>query len=471
MLPFNDYDFVYFIGIGGIGMSALAQLFAKQGYQVFGYDQSPSAIVSQLRKEGILIACEDRLEAIPDIICNHPSQTLVIYTPAIPADSPILNYFKEVGYKIQSRAEILGTISKQFVTIAVAGTHGKTTTSAMIAHILHQSDLPMVAFVGGMMQLYDTNLLYNHSLDNVQFMVAEADEFNRSFLHLKPTFSIVTAADADHPETYTTAAQMEASFREFVCQNQKNVLIQHRAADQLKIATHYNMPVLTYGLEQGNIIADNISITPHQSTFDYLGTDTTIANIVLPIAGLYNIENALAAITICLEVGLTASQIQTAMASFPGIKRRFSFVCSHVQYLLIDDYAHHPVEISALLHSVKKLYPSSRITAIFQPHLFSRTKAFYKTFAASLSLADQVFILPIYPAREAPMAGITAQLIFDELTCSRKALVTMGDLLTELASDATMQGHQVILTIGAGDIGAAVSTIAAGLQQIFDKVP
>ncbi|CAH2559692.1 UDP-N-acetylmuramate--L-alanine ligase [Cardinium endosymbiont of Oedothorax gibbosus] len=467
MLPFNDYAFIYFIGIGGIGMSALAQLCAKQGYQVFGYDQYPSAVVLQLEREGITIYCNDTLTAIPEVICNQPNQTLVIYTPAIPTDSPILNYFKGAGYKIQSRAEVLGIISKPFATIAVAGTHGKTTTSAMIAHILYQSDLPMVAFVGGMMRLYDTNLLYNRSLEDVELMVAEADEFNRSFLHLQPTFSIVTAADADHPETYTTTALMEDGFIEFIQKNQKNLLIQHRAADQLKVCNHYDKPFLTYGLDQGDVVAGNVAIAPHQSTFDYLGPGTTISNVVLPIAGLYNIENALAAITICLTLGITETQIRTAIANFPGIKRRFSFVCNHEQYLFIDDYAHHPVEISALLSSVKKLYPNSAITAIFQPHLFSRTQAFYKTFATSLSLADQVFILPIYPAREVPIPAVTAQLIFDELTCKRKALVTMDGLLTELTVCATIQAHQIILTIGAGDIGQAVSAIATTLQQIF----
>ena len=465
MLPFNDYAFVYFMGIGGIGMSALAQLFAKQGCQVFGYDQSPSAVVLQLRREGITIDCNDTLAAIPEVICNHPSQTLVIYTPAIPTNSPILNYFKGNGYKLQSRAEVLGLISRQFTTIAVAGTHGKTTTSAMIAHILYQSDLPMVAFVGGMMHLYDTNLLYNRSLDDVKLMVAEADEFNRSFLHLQPTFSIVTAADADHPETYTTAALMEDGFIKFIQQNQQNLLVQHSVADQLAVRKHYDKPFLTYGLDQGDIVAGNVTIAPHQSAFDYLGSGVTIPNLVLPIAGLYNIENALAAITTCLELGVTAAQIDTAIASFPGIKRRFSFVCNHAQYLLIDDYAHHPVEISALLNSVKKLYPNSGITAIFQPHLFSRTKAFYKAFATSLSLADQVFLLPIYPAREAPIPGVTTQLIFDQLTCKRKALVTMDSLLTELTAYVTIKAHQVILTIGAGDIGEAVSAIAETLQQ------
>ncbi|WP_419241590.1 UDP-N-acetylmuramate--L-alanine ligase [Cardinium endosymbiont of Nabis limbatus] len=467
MLPYNDYVFIYFIGIGGIGMSALARLCARQGYQVFGYDQSPSALVEQLRAEGISISCTDRLAAIPEAICHHPNQTLVIYTPAIPTDSTILNYFKRTGYKIQSRAEVLGNISKSFTTIAVAGTHGKTTTSAMVAHILYQSNLPMVAFVGGIVQLYDTNLLSNGLLDDIQFMVAEADEFNKSFLHLQPNFSIVTAADADHPETYTTAALMEAGFIEFIQQNQKYLLIQHKAAAQLSVRKYYRQPFLTYGLDQGDIVAGNIALAPDQSVFDYVGVDGTISNLVLPIAGLYNIENALAAITIGLTLGIPEAQIRTAIASFPGIKRRFSFVCNHKQYLLIDDYAHHPVEISALLGSVKKLYPNSSLTAVFQPHLFSRTQAFYKAFAASLSLADQVFILPIYPAREAPMPGVTAQLILDAVSCKRKALVTMDGLLNALATCDTRQAHQVFLTIGAGDIGEGVAAIAAALQKGF----
>ncbi|MGI2262021.1 UDP-N-acetylmuramate--L-alanine ligase [Candidatus Cardinium hertigii] len=469
MIPLNDYTFIYFIGIGGIGMSALARLLLKQGYQVFGYDQHPSEMVLQLRKEGITIHCEDTLAAIPKVVCHHPNQTLVIYTPAIPIDSPILNYFKATGYKLQSRAEVVGLISKRFTTIAVAGTHGKTTTSAMIAHILYQSGIPILGFVGGIMEQYDTNLLHNSSLDAVNLMVIEADEFNQSFLHLKPTFSIVTAADADHPETYATPAAMEANFIKFVQQNQKSLIIQNRASDQLKIWKHCTKPFLTYGLDKGAIVASKATMTSHQSVFDYLGQGINISNVVLPMSGWHNIENALAAITICLELGITTAQIHTAIACFPGIKRRFSLVCNHPSYLLIDDYAHHPVEISALLHSVKKIYPNSTITAIFQPHLFSRTKAFYKTFATSLNLADEVFILPIYPAREAPMPGVTAQLIFDELTCTRKALVTMDDLLTKLAA-FTIRKHQIILTIGAGDIGASVSAIAATLEQIVGRV-
>ncbi|MGI2298842.1 UDP-N-acetylmuramate--L-alanine ligase [Candidatus Cardinium hertigii] len=469
MIPLNDYTFIYFIGIGGIGMSALARLLAKQGYQVFGYDRHPSDMVLQLKKEGITIYCEDTLAAIPEVICHHPNQTLVIYTPAIPIDSPVLNYFKTAGYTLLSRAEVLGLISRPFTTIAVAGTHGKTTTSAMIAHILYQSGIPMIAFVGGIMEQYNTNLLHNSPLDSVKLMVIEADEFNQSFLHLKPTFSIVTAADADHPETYTTPAVMEANFIKFIQQNQQSLLIQNRVSDQLKIWKHYTKPFLTYGLGEGTIVASKVTMTSHQSVFDYLGYGIKISNIVLPMSGWYNIENALAAITICLELGITAAQIHTAIACFAGIKRRFSVVCNHSSYLLIDDYAHHPVEISALLHSVKKIYPNSTITAIFQPHLFSRTKAFYKTFATSLSLADQVFILPIYPAREAPMPGVTAQLIFDELTCTRKALVTMDELLTKLAV-STIREHQIILTIGAGDIAESVSAIAATLKQILGPV-
>ncbi|MDN5246790.1 MAG: UDP-N-acetylmuramate--L-alanine ligase [Candidatus Cardinium sp.] len=467
MLPFNDYSFIYFIGIGGIGMSALARLCARQGYQVFGYDRTASPLVTQLSKEGMVISCKDTMEAIPEVICNHPNQTLVVYTPAIPTDNLILNYFKQAGYKIQSRAVVLGAISKRLPTIAVAGTHGKTTTSAMIAHLLYQSNLSMVAFVGGIMHLYDANLLYNHLLDEVKLMVAEADEFNRSFLHLRPTFSIVTAADADHPETYTTTASMETSFIEFVQQNQQYLLIHHNVSDQLKVHKHYDKPFLTYGLSQGDIVAGNVTTAPDQSAFDYLGTHTTLSNLVLPIAGLYNIENALAAITICLTLGITENQIRTALANFPGIKRRFSLVCNHKRYLFIDDYAHHPAELSALLGSVKKLYPNSHITAIFQPHLFSRTQAFYKAFATSLSLSDQVFILPIYPAREAPIPGVTSALIFDALTCSQKDLVAMDALPNALAACARIQTHQVILTIGAGDIGEAVPGIAACLQQIF----
>lgn len=465
MLQNFHYDFIYFLGIGGIGMSALARLLHAQHYKVFGYDRTDSSLIMQLRKEGIPVSCEDSTENIPKIICKNNTKTLVIYTPAIPSNSPILNYFKVGGYKIQSRAEILGEISKLFSSIAVAGTHGKTTTTAMVAHILHSSQWPMLAFVGGIVDLYETNLIHNCPLDQVKLIVAEADEFNRSFLHLSPTHSVITSVDPDHPETYHNLQLMQESFVQFIQQIKQTLVIQHDAAIKLQISHACNIPYLTYGLSKGDISARNLYLETHQSTFDYIGYDEKISNITLPIPGLYNIENALAAITICLKVGISPTQIQSSIASFPGIKRRFAYLFKSKKYILIDDYAHHPVEVAALLTSIKKIYPDRLITAIFQPHLFSRTQRFYKEFAASLSIADQVFLLPIYPAREAPIPHVTSKLILNKLTCNKKALVTIHELLSN--SEFFFTNNQcVIVSIGAGDIGEVVLSIAEILKKM-----
>lgn len=467
MLQLVNYDFIYFLGVGGIGMSALARLLNGQGYKVFGYDKIASPLVMQLRNEGISVYCYDSLDSIPEIICQNRTKTLVIYTPAIPANSLILNYFKVGSYKIQSRAEILGEISKLFPTIAVAGTHGKTTTTAMIAHILYKSQWPMLAFVGGIMNQYETNLIHNCSLDQIKLLVVEADEFNRSFLHLSPTHSIITSADTDHSETYQTPALMEESFLQFIQQTKQTLVIQHGVADKLKIARYCSSPYITYGLHTGDILAQKLHVAPHQSTFDYLGCGEKIVDVVLPTPGFYNIENALAAITICLRMGMSHTQIRSSIACFPGIKRRFAYVFKSDQCVLIDDYAHHPVEVAALLTSVRKVYPNSLIIAIFQPHLFSRTWSLYEAFATSLSLADQVFLLPIYPAREEPIPGVTSKLIFDKLTCSKKELITMHQFPSILALPNTTD-HRVIITIGAGDIGEVVPVIAEDLKKTFE---
>ncbi|WP_339044627.1 UDP-N-acetylmuramate--L-alanine ligase [Cardinium endosymbiont of Tipula unca] len=455
------------MGIGGIGMSALARLFNVQGYKVFGYDKTASPLIMQLKQEGISIYCDDALDAIPEIICKNRTNTLVIYTPAIPLNNAMVNYFKANGYKIQSRAEILGEISNAFPTIAIAGTHGKTTTTAMIAHILYQGRLPMLAFVGGIMNQYETNLLHNSSLSQVKLIVTEADEFNRSFLQLAPTYSLITSVDIDHPETYQTPALMQESFVQFIQQTKQTLVIQHSVADTLQIARFYSSPYLTYGLHAGDILAQRLHVEPHQSTFDYLGCSEKITDIVLPIPGFYNIENALAAITICLKMGVSHTQIRSSIACFPGIKRRFAYVFKSDQCVLIDDYAHHPVEVAALLTSVRKVYPNSLITAIFQPHLFSRTWRLYEAFATSLSLADQVFLLPIYPAREEPIPGVTSKLIFDKLTYNKKTLINM-DQLPSILNLFNTTDHRVVITIGAGDIGEAVPAIAEDLKKIFE---
>ncbi|HLP34663.1 MAG TPA: UDP-N-acetylmuramate--L-alanine ligase [Amoebophilaceae bacterium] len=462
----KQYPFAYFIGIGGIGMSALARLLAAKGCRVFGYDRTDADLVKTLRAEGITIHCEETIEAIPEAIRTHPTQTLVVYTPAIPDNSPLLVYCRKQGYALQTRAALLGAISNTLPTVAVAGTHGKTTTSALVAHLLHHSTLPMIAFVGGVVQGYETNLLHNCALDAVELMIAEADEFNRSFLHLHPTHSIVTSMDADHPETYVSLADMEASYLEFLRQTTQTIVVHHKVAERLQIDSDHPAACLTYGLHQGAVQATNIVADPRGSRFDCVTTDSCITHVQLPLPGLHNIENALAAIALCLTLGLSQTAIRSALAAFPGIKRRFSFVLETERLVCIDDYAHHPMEIRALVASVRTLYPHSHLTVLFQPHLFSRTYAYYQAFAEQLSLADRVLLLPIYPAREAPTPGVTAELILHALTCKQKALVTMAALEAQLTPlpEAT---HQVFLLVGAGDIGDAVGGIADLLRTLF----
>lgn len=468
MLPWQGCNFIYFVGIGGIGMSALARLLAAQGLSIFGYDRVVSSLVMELKAVAMEIYCEDTIGAIPPVIRRYPDKTLVIYTPAVPADSVILNFFKNNNYKLLTRAEVLGTIAKRLPIVAIAGTHGKTTTSAMVAHILYERCFPLVAFVGGIMRGYNSNIIYNTQLDQAKILIVEADEFNRSLLQLMPDYSVVTAVDLDHSDTYPTLAALEACFMQFIDQAQKVILMHHRAADQLKLYGCPNKLLLTYSLDAGDVQACNIHSTPRQTTFDYIGYEDRLEQVTLPIPGFYNVENALAAITMALTLGVDKASIRRAMASFLGIQRRFSIVVESEGIVYIDDYAHHPVELYVLLTTVRNNYPNSCITAIFQPHLFSRTAAFYSAFAQSLDIADQVFLLPIYPAREVPLPNVTAQLIFKHLNCRKKELVSSAQLLDLLVHTIAITGQRhIILTIGAGDIGEIVPAIAACLQQFI----
>ncbi|AWN81791.1 UDP-N-acetylmuramate--L-alanine ligase [Candidatus Cardinium hertigii] len=465
MLSFPAYCFIYFLGIGGIGMSALARLLAAQGYTIVGYDKAASPLVTQLQNAGMFIHFTDSVTAIPSVIRQHPTKTLIIYTPAIPSDSPILNYLRGSGYTMLSRAEALGSIVNHLPTVAIAGTHGKTTASAILAHMLYESTLAMLAFVGGIMHRYNSNIIYNHTLNQVQVVITEADEFNKSFLQLTPSHSIVTSIDPDHLDTYATVATLQENFKQFIKQSKQTVLVHAKAANQLQLTTHGYSPLLTYGLNNAVIQADNIRIAARQSVFDYIGDGVTIKEIILPLPGSYNIENALAAITMGLTLGLTEAHVRASIASFPGMQRRFDYIARNEKFVLIDDYAHHPAEIAALLSTVRHIYPNGCITAIFQPHLFSRTADFYEAFGTTLSIADQVLLLPIYPAREVAVPAISSQLIYDCLSCKTKILVEDGKLLTILPSYMRQHAYHVVVTIGAGDIGTMVPAIAAVLAQ------
>ena len=450
------YTHIYFIGIGGIGMAAIARWLKQQKKEVFGYDKTATLLTEQLIMEGIPVNFEDELVAIPTQIIANKADTLVIYTPAIPQDHYILNYLQEQGYTIQSRAPVLGGITKNKFTIAVGGTHGKTTITAMIAHILYYTNKNMIAFVGGIVQGHNSNCLMNCKIEAAKIIVTEADEFNRSFLELSPNYSIISAIDADHPETYTSKNDMVKAFQQFIRNTSEKLIIQEKASQQLIIDPAYSGTVLTYGSGGGAAYAANVHLDPIHTHFDYVSPAMTLKKVVLPMPGAYNIENAIAAITACLYLGVDEESIRQGLHTFQGIQRRFSYIVRHENCVFIDDYAHHPTEVRALLETVRALYPDKCITAIFQPHLYSRTAAFASEFGASLSLADQVFLLPIYPAREAPIPGVDSTLILNSVTTQDKWMTTSSLLVDDLEMHSQ---SEVTITIGAGDISQLVQPV------------
>ena len=453
----NQYSHVYFIGIGGIGMAALARWFKQHNKAVLGYDQTATHLTAELSALGISIHFQDEVAAIPSAVLQHPTTTLVVYTPAIPEDHVILNYLKEKGYHLQLRAVVLGALTKNKLTIAVGGTHGKTTITAMIAHILYYTHKNMAAFVGGIVQGHNTNYLINCKVEAVNIMVVEADEFNQSFLQLAPNYSIISAIDADHPETYADKGAVVMAFQKLAQNTTKKIIIQTDAVPQIEENTSLSRPpMLDYDFCKGAIHGAHITLTPTHSNFDYVSPALTIEKIKLPMPGYYNINNALAAITVCLEIGIDVDSIRQEIQTFQGIQRRFTYIIKDKNCIFIDDYAHHPAEITTLLETAKSLYPDKRITVIFQPHLYSRTKAFAPEFAASLSLADALFLLPIYPAREAPITGVTSTIIFDQITLPQKWLCTPASLVNLLATHST---SEVTITLGAGDISQLVAPI------------
>ena len=452
------YKHIYFLGIGGIGMSALARWFNSQHTQVFGYDRTATPLTDQLTQEGITIHFEDRIECIPHEILKKKAASLIVYTPAIPSHHQILNYLINDNYTIYKRSAVLGMLSQAHFTIAVAGTHGKTTTSAMIAHLLYTADKPMVAFLGGVLQGYHTNLLIRGKHTQATLAVVEADEFDRSFLRLYPDYGIVTAVDADHLDIYGEQSALEDAFKTFIQRVPVDgkLILQKKAAQLLLVHDKYGPRIVEYALAEGAIRAAHLQIGEHHFCFDYVSKEVTIKEIKLAIPGYHNVENALAAITACLYVGLSPEVIRQGLATFKGIKRRFEYIIRQGDLIFIDDYAHHPVEITALLHSIKRLYSNKKVTVVFQPHLYSRTQDFAAEFAQSLGLADEVYLLAIYPAREAPIQGVTSKCIWDRMSLERKFLCDKENLLPLLKQNARLE---VLVTIGAGDIDTLVQPI------------
>jgi UDP-N-acetylmuramate--alanine ligase len=452
----EDIHIVHFLGIGGIGMSALARWFHHAGKQVSGYDLTPSPLTRELEALGIAISYEDTIKSIPEQIVSAKDKGLVVFTPAIPKDHRQYNYFVEQGYQLFKRSQVLGLITNSLSSIAVAGTHGKTTTSSMVAHLLKHADHPVNAFVGGIMTNYSSNLIVG---DQDSWAVVEADEYDRSFLQLTPEIAIVTAIDADHLDIYGDHSAMQDSFNAFIAKIAEggHLFVHERVAPELNLPEY--VTTTTYGLDAGDLHATNVKISDGLFQFDVSGKlDITGVQLYLP--GFHNVENALAAIGVVSELGYDAETIKAGMVAYRGVKRRFEYILRDGDVVFIDDYAHHPSEIASLIKSVRALYPEKKITTIFQPHLYSRTRDFIDGFAEELSKSDEVVLLDIYPAREQPIAGINSTLLLDKLTISQKQLVGKADLVDWVAE----KDIEVLLTVGAGDIDRLVAPIAAQLK-------
>ncbi len=451
----NQIHNVYFIGIGGIGMSALARYFQNIGKKVSGYDKTPTMLTDELIAGGMDIHFEDSISAIPTDF--YVENTLIIVTPAVPVSHSEWNYFIERDYVIKKRAEVLGLITKDTFCFAVAGTHGKTTTSSILGHILYESGADVTAFLGGIVENYHSNLIGSGKT----VTVVEADEFDRSFLHLYPNIACVTSMDADHLDIYGDKAAIEESFREFANKvEDKTKMFVPKGLDLEGVQIEILESQIPPSGVRGFFKAFNIRIENSNYVFDVQTPSETIQNIAFGLPGHHNLMNALMALAMAKTYGTSSEAIVKALATFKGVQRRFSYQIKSDKLVYIDDYAHHPTEINAVHQAVRELYPNQKVLAIFQPHLFSRTKDFGDDFAKSLSQFDEVLLLDIYPARELPMEGITSSWLLEKMTNEHKKLVTKADLIPfVLESNAT-----VIVTIGAGDIGELVPSIKIALS-------
>ena len=438
---------IYFIGIGGIGMSAIARYYNAKGYKVSGYDKTPSPLTHALESEGIEVHYEDNTDFVPKDVEN----TLVVYTPAIPADMGELVYVQTHGYRVIKRSKTLGEIAQGQRCMAVAGTHGKTTTSTLTSHLFTDSGAGCSAFLGGISKNYNTNLLISEN----DVIVAEADEFDRSFLQLFPEIAVITSMDADHLDIYGDAQHVCEAFKAFASQVSGTVIVKH-GLDITEEDTKSR--IYTYGF--GKTEADFYAEPLEDGHFNLHYPGGVIEDCVVGIPGWVNVENAVAASAIALTYGIEPEKIRKALASFSGVKRRFDIQVKKPGCVYIDDYAHHPEEITAALSSIRKAYPDSRLTAVFQPHLFTRTRDFAPEFAQALSLADKVILLDIYPARELPIPGVTSEIIFKDIR-SEKVLLRRDELMGYLAEEPV----EVLATLGAGDIDRFVGEIAQMLEN------
>ena len=449
MSLFNHIQNIYFIGVGGIGMSALARYFVQQNKQVGGYDRTPSKITKKLAEEGVQITFTDLVEEIPSSF-TYKENTLVVYTPAVSAENQLFQYFRDRGFGVKKRAEVLGMITKDFPTLAVAGTHGKTTTTAILAHILKQSGVKLTAFLGGISENYHTNFIN----DGHEAVVVEADEFDRSFLHLHPTIAAITSMDADHLDIYGQAEELKRTFLSF--------------AEKVTDKSNF---FFKKGLElEGNSIAieekadyqiENVKVENGSYIFDFASPKEIIKQIEFSLPGKHNLMNAATALSIGVKFGVEGEKLGKALASFKGVERRFTYHLKTEEKVLIEDYAHHPEEILAVHQAVREMHAGKKVLAVFQPHLFSRTKDFADEFADSLSKFDEVMLMQIYPAREKPIAGVNSELLLNKITNDKKQLVNREDLREKI----TASSAEVVVMMGAGDIGNEVETIKVALNR------
>jgi len=444
---------VYFVGIGGIGMSALARYFQSLGKVVSGYDKTPTDLTDELIASGIEICFDEAIDLIPSVFKQNTENTLVVITPAVPKNHLQLNYFIDKHFQIKKRAEVLGIITQNTFCYAVAGTHGKTTTSAILGHILHENNAEMTAFLGGIVENYQSNLIGS----GTKVSVVEADEFDRSFLHLHPNVACVTSMDADHLDIYGDSNAIEASFREFAS----------KITDKSCLFVPIGVPLegTTLGIDQqADYQISQIKIIDGNYIFDVQTPSELIQEVKFSLPGRHNLMNALTALAMAHSQGVSSKIIVNALASFRGIRRRFSYQIKDKNIVYIDDYAHHPTEINAVHQAVRELYPNEKVLAIFQPHLFSRTRDFADDFAKSLSQFDEVLLMDIYPARELPMEGINSTWLLSKMSLENKSLVSKEKLLDQISASE----YRVIVTMGAGDIGMMVPQIKSLLNQKFN---
>ena len=456
-----DYKLYYFLGAGGIGMSALVRYFNHYEKTVFGYDKAQSNLTEQLQKEGTQLHFTENVELVKNICLQYKKEEiLVIYTPAVPQEHQELVYLKENGYQLQKRAWVLGEITKQFKTIAIAGTHGKTTTSCLVTHILKTAGINCFAFLGGISQNYETNLLLGDASDKNAFIVVEADEYDRSFLTLHPYIALITSVDADHLDIYGDLNSMHQTYTQFAEQVQDGgfLIVKKSVDNDLRLKNKRLIYSLNLDTEYS---ANSIKIVDGEFCYNINSPIESVSQVAIGLPGLHNVENSIAAVAIAQQLGIKGDVINKALRSFKGVKRRFDYRIKSKSIVYIDDYAHHPEELKAAINAAKQLYPDKKVTGIFQPHLFTRTRDFADDFAESLDLLDICVLLDIYPAREKPIAGINSQMLLDKMKITEKFLVRKENVLDFLNTHPP----QILMTLGAGDIDSLIVPIEELLKE------